>query len=94
MNFELAKRTKRHPLSKPQIEVLQKLAERGACATAKTTWGVYVCGTATAALERRRLVKATSQTWDGHETGEREYEITPEGREALAKATFKIKAES
>lgn len=80
---ELAKRTKRPPLSKPQIEVLRKLDAEGPRATSKSTWGAYVCGTATAALERRGYVKAWPVKWGGVDTGEREYGITNAGRAAL-----------
>lgn len=80
MNFELSKRTKRHPLSKPQIEVLTKLSRDGACATAISTWGRYVCGTATAALERRGFVRLM-----GYRDGAL-YQITEAGRLALERA--------
>lgn len=84
MNFQLAKRTKRHPLSKPQLEVLQKLAERGSCPTSSRTAGVFVSGTAAAALERRGLVYASmdgEHGWLG-----RTFKLTDAGRKVLARA--------
>lgn len=84
MMWQLAKRTKRHPLTKVQIEVLRKLIGRGACSTARSTWGVYVCGTAIAALERRGLVKMKTVKWNGTETSDYEYEITDAGRKVFA----------
>lgn len=84
MNFELAKRTLRHPLSKAQVDVLRKLRDVGPCKTSKATVGVYVAGTAAAALARRGLVKAQGITWNGHDIeGSAEYVITHTGRTAL-----------
>lgn len=89
---QLTPRTKRHPLSPPQIMVLRKLAEVGACATAGATWGVYVSGTAAAALHRRGFVKVKPQLWDGVATGSIEYEITGAGRIALERANERKRA--
>lgn len=91
---QLTPRTKRHPLSPPQIMVLRKLAEVGACATGSGTWGTYVSGTAAAALHRRGFVKVKPQTWAGVETGAIEYEITAAGRIALEHANERKRARS
>lgn len=82
MNFELATRTKRHPLSKPQLEVLRALADCRIRVSAGVTRGDYVTGTAAAALERRGLVKRVEVA--GELAG---YQITTEGLKALDVAT-------
>ena len=78
MNFELAKRTKRHPLSKPQIDVLRALSDGRIRVSAGVTRGDYVTGTAAAALERRGLVRAVSVA--GELAG---YQITKAGLEVF-----------
>lgn len=66
-------------LTKPQLEVLDKLDREGACPTTTSTMGRYVNGTTVAALERRGLVRAISATAG---CPERMYGITNEGRKA------------
>lgn len=83
---QIAERTKRHPLSKVQLAVLRKLDAEGPRQTAISTWGVYVCGTATAALCRRGLVRAQGIRWGSAIIeGVPEYVITKEGRRVLAR---------
>lgn len=81
---QLGARAKKNPLSKAQIDALRKLAADGPCQTSKNTEGVYIAGTAAAALERRGLIKRSSMKWGRVETGSDEYSLTNRGREALA----------
>lgn len=83
--FPLATRTKRHPLSKPQLEALRVLADCRIRLSAGVTRGDYVTGTAAAALERRGLVKRVDVPgMPGERLG---YQITTEGLKALDVAT-------
>jgi hypothetical protein len=77
----LATRTLRHPLSRAQLDVLAKLELEGPCPTSTSTMGRYVAGTATAALERRGLVKMRGEDFGGD--GEWTFEITDAGKRAL-----------